>query len=64
MPVTKAHIKATAKWEAKAYDKTLLRMKKGKREEIDAHIAVSGESLNAFINRAIDEALARGRIQA
>ena len=50
-----AKARATAKYEAKAYDKVLLRMPKGKKEQISA----TGESLNGYINKAIDERLER-----
>ena len=59
MAVSKAQIKATAKYEAKAYDKTLIRLPKGRLDEIRAHIEPAGESLNGFIGRAILEAMAR-----
>lgn len=38
-----------------------IRMVKGKKEIIDAHAKRQGESINAFINRAIDEAMERDR---
>ena len=38
-----------------------IRMEKGKKEIIDAHAKRLGESINAFINRAIDEAMERDR---
>ena len=44
---------------AKAYDRINLTVKKGKKNAISAHAAVRGESVNAFINRAIDEAIER-----
>lgn len=53
MAVSKAQIKATAKYEAKAYDKTLIRLPKGRLDEVRAHIEPAGESLNGFIGRAI-----------
>ena len=59
MAVSKAQIKATAKYEAKAYDKTLIRLPKCRLDEIRAHIEPAGESLNGFIGRAILEALER-----
>ena len=59
MAVSKAQIKATAKYEAKAYDKTLIRLPKGRLDEIRAHIAPAGESLNGFIGRAILETMER-----
>lgn len=38
-----------------------IRMEKGKKETINAHAKRRGESVNAFINRAIDEAMKRDR---
>ena len=59
MAVSKAQIKATAKYEAKTYDKTLIRLPKGRLDEIRAHIEPAGESLNGFIGRAISETMER-----
>lgn len=59
MPASKAHMKATNKWMAKAYDRVNLTMPKGKKEIIQAHAEALGTSVNSFINRAIDEAMDR-----
>ena len=59
MALTTARKKANAKYEAKAYDKTLIRLPKGRLDEIRAHIEPAGESLNGFINRAIDHEMER-----
>ena len=59
MALTTARKKANAKYEAKAYDKTLIRLPKGRLDEIRAHIEPAGESLNGFIGRAISEAMER-----
>jgi predicted HicB family RNase H-like nuclease len=59
MPQSKAHLKATQKWEEKAYDKTLIRLKKGQLDAIKAHAVKQGESVNGFINRAINETMDR-----
>lgn len=59
MPVSKAHIKATNKWMAKAYDRVNLTMPKGKKDTVQAHAAARGESVNGFINRAISETMER-----
>lgn len=59
MAISKAQQKAVAKYEAKAYDKTLIRLPKGRLDEIRAHIEPTGESLNGFIGRAIDETMER-----
>ncbi len=59
MALTAARKKANAKYEAKAYDKTLIRLPKGRLNEIRAHIEPAGESLNGFISRAITETMER-----
>ena len=59
MPVSEAQKRANAKYNAKAYDRVELKVKKGKKETIKAHAEQQGESLNGFINRAIDEAIER-----
>ena len=59
MTVSKAQKVATAKYEAKVYDKILLRLPRGKKETIQAHAEAHSESVNRFINRAIDEAIER-----
>jgi len=57
--VSKAQKVATAKYEAKVYDKILLRLPRGKKEIIQSHAEAHSESVNGFINRAIDEAIER-----
>lgn len=52
-----ASTKAKNKYNAKAYDRIALQVKKGKRDIIREYAASKGESLNGFINRAIDEAM-------
>lgn len=59
MAITKAQQKAVAKYENKAYDKTLIRMPKGNLTITKAHAAERGETLNGFINRAIAETMER-----
>ena len=59
MAISKAQQKATAKYEAKAYDKTLVRLPKGRLDEVRYHAAARGESVNGFINRAIDSQIER-----
>lgn len=60
MPVSKAQQKAVNKYMAANYDRINLTVEKGKREVIKAHAAQKdGGSVNAFINRAIDETMAR-----
>ena len=61
MAISKAQQKATAKYEAKAYDKTLVRLPKGKLEEVRDHAAARGESVNGFINRAVYSQIERDK---
>lgn len=59
MPVSKAQQRATNKYISKAYDRVNLTMPKGRKEEIQVHAEAQGESVNAFINRAIEETMKR-----
>lgn len=59
MAVTKAQQKAVNKYMAENYDRVNLTMPKGRKDEIKAHAEKNGESVNAFINRAIDETMER-----
>ena len=59
MNVSKAQLKATAKYELKVYDAVRLRVKKGRKEELKAIAKSLGESLNIFINKAIEERIER-----
>jgi len=47
------------KYIAKAYDRINLTIPKGRKGIIKAHAAARGESVNSFINRAIQEAMER-----
>jgi len=74
-PLTVARKKANAKYDNKAYDKILLRVDSGKKEEIKEHalkyqpevgeIGKEGYtpkgSINGFIVRAIDEKIERDK---
>ena len=55
----KASTRAQNKYIAKAYDRINLTVPKGKKETIQAHAAAQGESVNGFINRAIDHEMER-----
>lgn len=58
----KSQVKATNKYISKAYDRINLFVKKGQKEIIKAHAAGVGDgSVNAFINRAIDETMQRDK---
>ena len=43
------------RYQDKTYDKVLVRMPKGRKDEIKAHAESQGKSVNGFINEAIDE---------
>ena len=43
------------------YDEIKVRVDKGKKEIIKTHAEARGESVNGFINRAIDESLERDK---
>ncbi len=47
------------KWNANAYDRVAVVVPKGQKDVIKAHAESRGESVNAFIQRAIAEAMAR-----
>ena len=59
MALSNARKRANAKYEAKAYDKTLIRLQKGMLDKIRGHAENRDESLNGFIVRAIEETMAR-----
>ena len=59
MAVSKAQQRATANYVKKSYDRIEVKVVKGKKDTIQAHAEGQGESLNAFINRAITETMER-----
>jgi len=59
MPASKARIKANRKYNEKAYDRLEIKVPKGRKAAIQAHAEDKGESLNGFVNRAIDETVER-----
>lgn len=58
-PASKAQQKAVNKYMKENYDRVNLVMPKGRKDAIRTHAEKNGESLNGFINRAIDEAMER-----
>ena len=54
MPASKAQQKAVNKYMAANYDSINLTVEKGRKEIIKAHAEARGESVNGFINRAIE----------
>lgn len=60
MPYTEAQKRATAKYNAKAYDRIEIKVAKGRKAEIQAFAESCGESVNAFVTRLIDQAMEAG----
>lgn len=61
MPVSKAQQKAVSKYMKENYDELKARIPKGQKEIIKAHAEAHGESLNAFIYRAIVDTMERDK---
>lgn len=59
MPASKAQQKAVSKYMKENYDELKVRVPKGKKDIIKAHATEQGESINGFVNRAIDETMER-----
>lgn len=59
MPASKAQQKAVTKYVKAKYDRFGLTMPKGQLDTIKVHAAAQGESVNGFINRAIDHEMER-----
>lgn len=62
MPQSAAHIRATTRFESKAYDKITVRIRKDRldpsglsRDSIQAAADAAGLSLNAYILQAVSE---------
>lgn len=64
MAVSKAQQKATNKYIASNYDRINLTVPKGRKAAIQAHAAEHGESVNAFIARAIEETMEQDKEKA
>jgi len=60
-PISEAQKKATAKYHKKAYDRLEIKVAKGRKQAIQDVAQAQGESLNSFVNTAIDERI--GRLQ-
>ena len=59
MPRSDAMNRAIQKYDREKIDRVMFRVSKGKKELIQEHAARQGESLSAFLNRAVDETMAR-----
>lgn len=56
---SKAKIAANNRYNEKAYDRINIAVPKGKKAVIKAHAESIGESINGYINKAIDEKIER-----
>lgn len=61
MAITDAQKKAVRKYKENNYDRVELSVPKGKKDTIKTHAETQEESLNGFINRAIDETMERDK---
>ena len=59
MTVSKAQQKAVQKYVAANYDRIEFKTTKGRKAEYQAHAEKRGESLNQFINRAVENQIAQ-----
>lgn len=57
----KSQTKATAKYNAKAYEEIKLRVKTGQKEEIRNYAESKGMSLNGYINALIETDMKQGK---
>lgn len=56
---TEAKKKGNRKWDAANLDRLSIAAPKGRKDAVKAHAEARGESVNGFINRAIDETMER-----
>jgi len=61
MSQTPAQLAASKKYHREKLDELKLRVPKGNEERIQEHAKAQGESTNAFIYRAVNEAIERDR---
>ena len=61
MAISESQRKAVAKYNAKSYDEIKVRVSKGNKDITKAHAESNGESINGFVNRAIDETMERDK---
>ena len=59
MAVSKAQQRAVDKYVKENYDRIEIKVPKGQKDTIKAHAEAHSESVNGFINRAIEETMER-----
>jgi len=58
-PVSKSQQKAVHKYVREKYDRINITVPKGRKEALQTHAEVAGQSLNAYVVQAIDERVER-----
>lgn len=61
MPVSKKQQASVHKYVKEHYDRISVTVPQGKKDKIRDHAEAQGESINGFINRAIDEQMERDK---
>ncbi len=61
MATSEARKRASEKWQHDKIDDIRMRVPKGMREQIQAHAESMGETMNAFLNRAVAETMERDK---
>ena len=59
MSASDAQKRATAKWQKEKVEEIKFRVPMGRKEGIKAHAELCGESVNAFLLRAVEETMER-----
>ncbi len=59
MPISESRSRANKKYQLEKTDEIKFRVPKGNKERIQKHAREQGESTNAFIYRAVNEAIER-----
>ena len=59
MPRSESMDRAIKKYEQEKVDRVIFRVPKGVKEQIQEHAEKQGESLSAFLNRAVRETIER-----
>ena len=62
MAVSKAQQRAVDKYVKENYDRIEIKVPKGQKDTIKAHAEAHSESVNGFINRAIEETMERDNV--
>ena len=58
---TEARKRGNRKWDAANLDRISIAVPKGQKDVIKAHAEARGESVNAFVGRAIEETMQRDK---